>query len=97
MKYDNPELGVSFTIPDKITVGEQLEYFSAREFTEPEERLIRLWDASKVLIADWQCKLIPDMDELKLESTDPQITKIVLWVIARSSNHMAGILSIPKG
>jgi len=97
MKYEEPELGVSFTIPDKLTVGVQLEYHSIRDFYEPEEKWLKTWEASKVIVEDWKCGLLPDMEKLNINQTDPRITKIVRWTAGEAAAHMAGLESVPKG
>ena len=96
MKYEDKELGVSFTIPDRITVGSFLEYHSLKDFSEPEERWLKAWEASKAVVEDWQCPLLPEMDKLNLSSNDARLVKIVRWTAGEAAEHIARLMTIPK-
>lgn len=104
----NKSLGVSFILPERISVRQQLRYRQAIAFNfdvgpDGEIRLNnndmyeRYWKAMPIVVEDWQCEIIPDMAKLDLdEADDPRIADIVFWAANEVVGHMSGLRSISK-
>jgi hypothetical protein len=88
--------GVRFTVPDKITVRQQLAYFSAATGLDPSKRLERNWSGAKTLIEEWECELIPDKDVNLDELYSLEETNIVIWVGNKVYAHMVSLEETPK-
>lgn len=85
--YENAELGVKFSIPEKITVRKQLEYYSATN--ETGVWFTDAWGGAKVVIESWECEAYPKLLIMDLDKvTDRKITQVILWVGARVTEHM---------
>lgn len=97
-KHENASLGVSFQLPDKITVRKQLAYMSGVGQGNKETVLFeRMWQGALELIENWQCAALPDPKTLDLDSvTDTTVTQIIIWVSGEVSRAMQG-LEAPKG
>lgn len=100
-KRENPDC--KFTLPDAITVRQQLAYFSAAGALSGNEMWLRLWEAAKTLIQDWECPLIqnlnPDRSKKEidyLDSADPQVTYILIWVAGEVREHINSLKSLSK-
>lgn len=94
MKYTDESLGVSFVVPDKITVRKQLEYKGALLGRE-KGFYVRLWDAAKTVVESWECselKLDTDIDSI----TSKRAADIVEFVGIKVSNHMGDLETLPK-
>lgn len=95
MKYETE--GCSFTIPDTLTVRQQLRYSGTVILYDVHDNLIRLWDGAKMLIEDWECEVIPDYEALDIEKeTDPEIARIVAQVGLFAWGHMESLKGIEK-
>lgn len=95
-KRENDQTPCTFTVPDKITVKQQLEYFSAAGGSAGNEYWFRLWQAAKTLIQDWQCEIMPDIDTDLETVTDPQISGVVVWAGVKVSEHINSLQAISK-
>lgn len=98
MKYEDSELGVSFTLPDVVPVRQQLlfrgEISGAR--TGP-DMFIRYWNAAAGLVQDWQCELIPDPKEFDMDAESSfQIANIVVYTGNVTASHMFTLSETPK-
>ncbi len=40
---------------------------------------VRLWEAAKTLITDWECPVFPDMGVSLSDAADPKVTQIIIW------------------
>lgn len=97
MNFDNDKLGVHFTLPDKVTVRDQLAYFSNAGLAHGKQLFERFWLGAVSIIQNWKCDLIPDIEKFDLDAaTDPNITNIVIWVGMRVKEHMDSLDDIPK-
>lgn len=95
MEYKNE--ACSFTIPDKPTVRQQLAYVGAASGLRGAEMFLRLWEGAVDMLADWECKLIPDLEEFDLDEADnPAITEVIIWVGIQVRNHMNALDEVPK-
>ena len=108
-EFENERIGVSFTLPDEITVREQLRYkiamwirWEAQPDKDPSEWnelefYDRAWRAAKTVVKDWECEAIPDLDDFDMaESTDPKAANVVFWTCNAVSGHMNGLGQVPK-
>lgn len=87
-EYENKEFGVSFRLPERISVGKQLDFREA-VFLSPGGIYQSYWAGAQTIIEDWQCDLIPDMAALDIDEVyDKRITNIVNWVANTVAGHM---------
>jgi hypothetical protein len=85
-----------FTVPDRPTVRQQMEYFSATAGAAGSQILTRYWLGAKVLIQDWKCDELPKFD-VDINSIDnPSQTEIMIWAAMQVKAHMDGLENIPK-
>jgi hypothetical protein len=97
MEKKNEALGVSFTLPERITVRLQLKYNSEAVFAWGKERFERYWLAAQTIIQDWKCDLIPKPDELNLDEVfDPKIAEIITWTAWEVKMYMDKLDQTPK-
>ena len=98
MRYESEALGVSFELPDTLTVREQLLFRSRIAERPREEHFTRYWYAAQSLIQEWQCDDIPDPAELDMDAPDGdgRLSNIVMWVANTAAGHLAGIDIPPK-
>ncbi len=93
---ENDQIPCKFTLPDKITVKQQLEYFSVAGGLAGNEYWFRLWEAAKLFIQDWEFELMPDFG-IDLDTvTDPRISSAVVWAGMQVSAHINSLQTIPK-
>lgn len=97
--YQNEVLGVSFDIPDKITVRQQLAYRSAAGYPMNGQlaRLESLWLGALEVLTGWQCAAIEKPNELNLDvETNPDVAAVITWAGVRALIHMNTLEEIPK-
>ena len=95
--YESEKFGVKFSVPDVLTVRQQLAFRSELFLTKDKDRFERFWIGSQHLIEDWECELIPDRMALDLETeTNPAIADIVNYVGTMVAGHLAMIGAVPK-
>lgn len=88
---------VYFTVPTRPTVRQQLAYLGGAAVLPGADLFIRLWEGAKALIDDWECKDLPDINEVDLdEIEDPAATAVIVWVGMRVSKHMNKLDEVPK-
>ena len=96
-EYESEKFGVKFSVPDELTVRQQLTFRSELFLTPDMDRFERFWLGAQHLIEDWECELIPDMGELDLgTATNPAIADIVNYVGTNVAGHLAMIGAVPK-
>jgi hypothetical protein len=93
-KRENP--AARFTVPDRPTVRQQLEYYSMASGTTQASALLRLWEGAQALIQEWECEAMPlykaDLDEV----TDPAMTDLIVWASLAVQRHMNSLDNLPK-
>lgn len=95
-KYENAELGVSFTLPDELTIRQQLEW-RGRLIEEEGTSFIRHWEAIRPMIQDWECEEIPDLEKLDIDkATGKKAADIVFWASNEAAGHMLELDEVPK-
>ena len=97
MEFKREKPDCEFVLPDKVTVRQQLAYYSAASTIEPEKFLERSWEAAKQIIVplSWKCE-VTKMDANLDEITDPQAAEIILWAGLKVRDYINGLESIPK-
>lgn len=96
MEFKRTEPDCSFTVPDKITIRQQMAFFSEMPGTLNRLYFERLWESSKTLIENWNCPIFPDMDASLDDFNDPQITNVLIWAGAKVREHINSLTAIPK-
>ena len=94
-EFTNKKLGVSFRVPDKPTVRQQLAYFSEAGMASGRKMFERLWLGALTLIEDWKCDFFQSGAELD-DVTDPRATEAILWASMRVQAHMNALDDVPK-
>lgn len=96
-KRVNPDC--SFSLPDVITVRQQLAFFSQATYYNTKDLYERVWEAGKPLIENWICPALPnpldpefDFDKV----TDPDIAQVIVWAGQNIRLHLNGLKSVPK-
>lgn len=98
IEKSNDELGVNFSLPEAITVRQQIKIRS-RVWSQDtdEEPTFRFWFGMKPLIKDWYCEEFPYLDEIDLDdSTDPLLADIVTWVSNELAGYWLDLSAVPK-
>jgi hypothetical protein len=97
MEYKDAALGVSFTIPDKLTVRQQMQYDGAigEGYLNGLSMYERFWQAARLIIQDWQCDYIAlDADLDKLD--DRQAAQVVEFAGRAAFSHVIALERTPK-
>lgn len=87
MEFTRQKPSARFVVPDKITVRQQLAYFSAADNPNV-PTFERFWLAALQLISEWECELFPDQTVSIDEITDPKITNVIIWAGVKVRNHI---------
>ena len=95
-EFSNKKSGVRFTLPDSITVRDQLHYFGVIAESLTLDTYERYWEAAKLLIENWECKKLPNIHTNLGETNDPKITTIVLWAGTQVLTHMSELGTVSK-
>ena len=95
-EFSNKERGVRFTLPDSITVRDQLHYYGVIAESLTLDTYERYWEGAKLLIENWECKKLPDIQVDLGEINDPKITTLVLWVGTQVLTHMGDLGAVSK-
>jgi hypothetical protein len=97
MKYENKELEVSFTMPDALSVRQQLDYRSRLIDHMDDNAFLRNWLALMPIVEDWKCKAIPDPATFDPdEATDKSVADIIFWSSNEMAGHMLELDDVPK-
>ena len=91
MEYKNEKLGCSFSLPDALTVRQQLSFWDRFFNGEGECNAVRNWEAGKSLITNWQCEDMPDANASLDEMTGVKQARIVTWAGQQVSNMIMGL------
>lgn len=91
MEFNKPDY--KFTVPDRPTVRQQLEYFSAGAGLP---MALRHWEGAKTLIQSWECEKLPD-HKVDLDTiSDPAATTIIIAAGADVVRFMNSLDEVPK-
>ena len=93
MEFTRQNPSARFVVPDKITVRQQMAYFSAGASAPALERL---WVAAVPLITEWECELFPN-HETSLDDVDNlQMTQVLIWAGLQVKRHIDSLDDMPK-
>ncbi len=87
---------VRFTVPDRPTVRQQLDYYSMIAHAEGRVMFERYWTGALPLIEKWECDALPDYESDLDKISDPAQTTVIIWAGMRVMEHMNGLKDIPK-
>ena len=93
MEFTRQNPSARFVVPDKITVRQQLAYFSAGMDAPVLERY---WQAAVPLISEWECPIFPDNKASLDDATNPQVTAILVWAGLQVKRHIDSMDDVPK-
>lgn len=96
--FENEEFGVSFSLPEKITVRQQLvirERVWGSNNADPAS--IRFWFSMLPMVEDWDCDDYPDPADIDIDALDDtRATDIILWASARMADYFMDRGFVPK-
>ena len=95
MEYKNESLGVSFSVPDTVTVRQQLAYYSEAAMAFGEDLFPRLWAGARTLIRDWQCEAVPLNVDIDAD-TNPKAGPVMIWASLRVKEHVDKLGNVEK-
>ena len=97
MEYKNDDPKVRFTVPDKPTVKQQLEYLGAATTMGGKDLFLALWRGALTLIDEWECEIIPDVHKVDLDKiTSLKQTELVTWVGMQVRKFVNDLDDVPK-
>lgn len=86
--YENAELGAKFELPDRVSVRQQLAYYTLIHSTGSAFWFESMWDAAKTLIAGWECEHFPDFKVDLSTVHSKKITNTVIWAGTTTMTHI---------
>ena len=96
--YTNEDLGLSFDVPDSVTVKQQLRYRRAISHGIQSDDTYELyWQGALKVVENWKCEHVDDPDTLDLDTeTRSIVTDIVFWTCNQVAAHMLSLDNLPK-
>jgi hypothetical protein len=96
-EYKSEALGVSFEMPDRVTVRQQLAYRGQVALAASDNTFAVHWKAAQPLLQNWACEKLPDPAAVDLdEETDTAVADIVTWTANTAAGHMLALRATPK-
>lgn len=98
MEFRNEKPKCVFAVPEKITVRQQLAYYSAAGTVDKNMILENSWSAAKQIIVpqSWKCEVMPDINASLEELTSPLATEVILWAGAKVREYLSDFENLPK-
>lgn len=94
MKQEIKHLGVSFTLPEKITVKQSLQYWAAFSVavTNRHMAFLEMWDVivKLGLIQNWVCEFF-ELETPLDEVEDQRVAELVMVICNIVYQHMEGL------
>lgn len=87
-EYTIESVGLRLTVPDRLTVRQQLEYKGLIAFADRAEAYPRFWDGARRLIDKWECEKMPEKDVDIDEVDDPEIADIIFMACNIVNGHL---------
>lgn len=99
--FENESLNVKMTLPDKLSIRQNLMFRSAAATSYGTPFLFeRYWAATVPLLENWECKLIPDPTDVNLDDADDpdgvEKTSIIQWAGNTAAGHIGKLGVVPK-
>jgi len=81
IEFREDSLGVSFKVPETMSVREQLRYIRAVTAVNKDdnEDYIRFWEGMKPFIEDWECEVMPDYKKSIDEMYSLDQVNVIIW------------------
>ncbi len=95
-RFDRKKPDVHFALPAHPTVKQQLVYFSRYADTRAEPMYLRLWYSAAILITEWQCAALPDLNIDLDQITDPDATDAIMWAGNTVLKYINDLEALPK-
>lgn len=96
MKFEREQPKCSFTVPDRPTVRQQLEYLSLAGGAAGRKMLERYWEGAVALIQTWDCEIFPDWRVALDDVDNPDIVDVLVWAGLKVRNHINSLDNVPK-
>lgn len=95
MEFSRQNPSARFSVPDRITVRQQLTYYSeARVALRP--LFERLWAGALPLITNWECEVMPD-PQTDLDSISATtVTQVIVWAGLEVKGYLDSLDEMPK-
>ena len=87
-EYTDERLGLRLTVPDRLTVRQQLEYRGLIGFSTRADAYPRFWDGARHLIEEWECEAMPDKNVSIDEMDDPRVADIIFAACNIVNGHL---------
>jgi len=94
IKREKPDC--EFKVPARPTVRQQMQYYSVAAGASGNRMLERFWAGAKVLLSDWTCTEMPDVNVDLDNISDPKQTDIIIWAAMEVKQHMNDLEDVPK-
>ncbi|MGI6730465.1 MAG: hypothetical protein ACOX5F_01000 [Anaerovoracaceae bacterium] len=99
MKQEIKELGVSYSLPEKVTVQQSLQYWGvfSTAIHNSQMMFLELWAVivKLGLISDWDCAFFA-LDTPLEQVDDPRVAVLVMEVCNSVYRHMEGLKVLEK-
>lgn len=96
MKFERDDPKCVFEVPDRLTVRQQLEYFSGTAGAAGSQMLARFWAGALQLITEWECEILPDRNVSLDDITSPSQTEVIIWAGIQVKNFVSALDDMPK-
>lgn len=96
MDFERANPDCKFSVPDKVTVRQQLAYYSETAAASGSDIFERYWQGAKALITSWQCEIMPDHKIDLATVTNPKIAELVVWAGVSVKNYLDTLEELPK-
>lgn len=87
-EYTVESIGLRLTVPDRLTVRQQLEYRGLVAMSNRREMYPRFWDGARHLIDEWECEKMPDKNVNLDEVDDPEVADIIFTACNLVNGHL---------
>ena len=98
MKFEHEELGVSFELPDPLTLRDLEKWEKGRldAMDKGARTVVSLrWLAARLLVKNWECAVLPD-PQMNKDTISGEQLRIIAWVGLKVERYVQDLLSIPK-
>jgi hypothetical protein len=96
MEFKHTGLELRFVVPDTITVRKQLAFTSEAASQRSKDLLENLWQASRLIIEEWECPHLPDMGVDLDDITSTKAADAITWAALEVRNYMQRLDDVPK-
>jgi len=88
--------GARLVVPDEPTVLQILLHDSVRYDANDKGAILNLWEMAKILITEWECESLPDMNANLNEVTDARAARMIEWAGVTVSAYRRSLDAISK-